>query len=239
MLRIAIVLVLLAAPPARAEDPRVSFARGKALLAEGEENAARSAFLRAAEAAPTWLLPQLELGELAVRRREGVAEARAALAALADGGVTNPRYHRVLGDLAELEGDDAAAVTAWRASLERLPEQVEVRLRMAAALERRGRHAEAAEAYAVALARNPSDLVVRARYASALEASGAWEEAREQLGILVRLQPGKEIPLRRLARFHERRGELDEARRLHQEADRAGRRGEPPRKMRPLPPSRR
>jgi len=237
MLRIVIVLALVLASAARAEDPRDSFARGKALLEQGDEVAARAAFLRAAEAAPTWLLPYLELGELAIRRRENVVEVRAEMRALADIGEGNPRYHRIQGDLAELEGDDAAAIEAWRTSLALLPEQTDVRLRMATALERLGRHEEAAEAYAAVLAADPGDLVVRARHAAALEAAGRWEEAREQLRTLVRLQPGKEIPLRRLARFCERRGELEEARRLHEEADRLARRGPPQRRMRPLPPS--
>src|SRR5690606_647789 len=239
MRSIVILLAFVVASAARAEDPRAAFARGKALLEQGDETAARAAFLEAAEAAPTWLLPYIELGELAVRRREGVAEARAELRARAESGERNPRYHRLLGDLAELDGDDAAAVEAWRRSLGLLSEQVEVRLRMAAALERLGRHEEAADAYALVLAHDPGDVVVRARHAAALEAAGRWDEAREQLRTLVRLQPGQELPLRRLARFHERRGELQEARRRNEAADaRARRRPREPR-MRPLPPSKR
>lgn len=239
MHRFFALLILLFASTAQgsAQDARAHFDRGKARLADGDQAGAREAFLLSVEAAPTWLLPWLELGELAVARREGVEEAREALRALGPPG-SNPRYHRILGDLAELAGDDEAAVGAWRNSLAVLAWQDEVRLHMAAALERLGRPAEAAEEYAHLVERHPGDLVVLARLAHALEAAGAYESAREALETLVRYQPGQEIPLRRLARFLERRGELEAARRAHAEADRVGRKGAP-RKMRPLPPSRR
>lgn len=236
LLLVLSLLLISSSAQATAGDARASFALGKARLEQGDEVGAREAFLLSTKAAPTWLLPWLELGELAVRRREGIGEARQALAALEASGARNPRYHRILGDLAELAGEDEAAVAAWGASLARLPEQDDVRLRMASALERLERHEEAAQAYARLLARNPADLIVRARHAHALEAAGAYEAAREELETLVKLQPGKEIPLRRLARFLERRGEVERARRIHAEADRVGQRP-PPRKMRPLPPS--
>lgn len=235
---VSLALLFASLAQASVDDPRALFELGKARLEAGDEVGAREAFLRSSEEAPTWLLPWLELGELAVRRREGVEEAREALLALQESAGRNPRYFRILGDLLELLGEDEGAVEAWQVSLTRFPEQDEVRLRMAAALERLGRPEEAASAYSRLLYRNPSDLVVRARHAHALEASGAYDEAREELETLVKLQPGKEIPLRRLARFFERRGELEAARRLHAEADRVGQRGAP-RKMRPLPPSRR
>lgn len=234
------LLVLLSTQAAQAspQEARAAFHRGKARLEAGDESGARAAFVRACEEAPTWLLPWLELGELAARRREELGATREALLRLEGAGAKNPRYHRILGDLAERLGEDEAAAAAWGASLARLPSQDEVRLGRASALERLGRHAEAAGEYARLLARNPRDLVVRARHAHALEAAGEPLAAREELETLIKLQPGQEIPLRRLARFFERQGELAAARRLHAEADRVGRRG-PPRKMRPLPPSRR
>lgn len=231
-----LLLVLASTAHASVQEARTHFTQGKELLEAGDQAGAREAFLRAVEEAPTWHLPWLELGELAIERREGVAEVRTALLEVAVPG-GNPRYHRILGDLAELDGDDAAAVDAWEASLARHGSQDDVRLRRAAALERLGRAEEAVEAYAILVARNPADLVVRARHAHALEAAGEYEAAREALETLVRFQPGQEIPLRRLARFLERRGEVEAARRAHAEADRLGQRG-PPRKMRPLPPSR-
>ncbi len=237
MVRVLVLMLLLLASRAHgsAQDARAHFDEGRARLAEGDQAGARAAFLRAVDASPTWILPWIELGELAVARREGVREAREGLLAL-DAPVGNPRFFRVLGDLAELDGDDAAAVAAWRTSLEADGRQDELRLRRAAALERLGRPAEAAEEYARILASQPADRVVLARHAHALEAAGDFEAARAALEALVRLQPGKEIPLRRLARFLERRGAHEEARRVHAEADRAANKG-PPRKMRPLPPS--
>lgn len=235
-----LLLLCLWSTPAWAgvEAARSAFAAGRAALEAGEQGEALRHFEQAASHAPTWLLPSLELGQLAARRKEGVEEARARLLALEAAGAKNPRFHRILGDLAELLGDEAQAVDAWRRSLELLPNQEEVLRQRAGALERLGRFDEAVEVHGRLVALYPHDLVYRARLAHALEQAGKFDEARTQLRILVDRQPGKEAPLRRLARFHERRGEAREAARWHREADRAGQRP-PERRMRPLPPSRR
>lgn len=232
------LFLLLASLPAHGgvEEAREAHARGLAALEAGDEAGARRAFLQATEEAPTWILPALDLGDLAAKRKDGVGEARALLLRVGPYGKGNPRLHRLLGDLGEIEGNDAAAAAAWEESLRLLGDQERVRAARAAALERLGRHGEAAEEYGRLVADHPHDLVYRARFAHALEQAGAFAEARAQLRILVERQQGQEAPLRRLARFHERRGEVEEARRLHAQADRAGNRP-PERKLRPLLPS--
>jgi tetratricopeptide (TPR) repeat protein len=238
-MRIWIPLLLLWCSPAWAgvDTARSAFAAGRAALEAGEQARALEAFQAAADHAPTWLLPALEIGELAAQRREGMEEARARLAALEPAGASNPRFHRVVGDLLELLGQERQAVDAWGRSLELLPDE-EVLRKKAGALERLGRHLEAVEAYGRLVALHPHDFVYRARLAHALEQAGKHEEAQAQLRILVDRQPGKEAPLRRLARFYERRGQQQEAARWHREADRAGGR-QVERRMRPLPASRR
>lgn len=224
-----------AAPPGRE-----AYARGMSALEAGDHAAARAAFEAAWEQSRGWLLPRLELAELAVQRRERAAEERAALLAAAGPDSDVPRVHRLLAELAELEGDDAAAADSWSEAIERMPWSIDLRLRRAAVLYRLGRHAEAAEDWAHAVRARPDEPTLRWLLADALESAGRHDEARAQLEHAVRLEPGREAPLRRLARFLERRGEAIEARAIHAKADEVARRPPPQRRaLRPLPPSRR
>jgi len=224
-----------------AEAPgRDAFARGKAALEQGDDAAARAAFEEAVAASRGWLLPRLELAELAVRRRERVAEERAALLEAAGPDSDVPRVHRLLAELAELAGDDEAAARSWSEAIERMPRDVEMRQRRAAVLFRLGRHAEAAEDWDRVVRARPDEPHLRLLLADALESAGRADEARAHLETAIRLQPGKETPVRRLARFLERRGETGEAKVWHAKADAL--RDRPPapqRNLRPLLPSRR
>jgi len=103
---------------------------------------------RAMAAAPPPALPALppgdgeRLDEAARLLADGVALERAALllAAVPPGGA---RRDRLLGQLAELTGDDAGAVAAYERALAAEDDE-ELRLRRALALERLGRGGEAA-----------------------------------------------------------------------------------------------
>lgn len=227
------------APVPPAPDARSLYLRGRDALEKGEHALAREAFLAAAEALPTWLLPRLELGEIALARRENVVAARDELLAFARRGHDGARLYRLIGELSVEADDDATAADYLSRALAMRPDQPVLRVKRAGALERLGRPGEAADEYARALAATPDDLALRAVLASALEAAGRYDEARAELEELVRRQPGRANPLRRLARFHERRGDEAAAKAAHLRADKAEGTPPPKRKLRPLPPSKR
>ncbi|HWV39546.1 MAG TPA: tetratricopeptide repeat protein [Vulgatibacter sp.] len=241
---VPVLLLVLVTPAAAAAAAPATAARegvpslldwGRYLRSEDEPDVAEVGFDAAIERSPTWPLPYLERAELAIARREGVAEARADLERLAAANARNPRLHRLIGELAELSGDDDAAARSLSRSLDLLPERPQVRARYAAVLARLSRHDQAAAEYARVVEELPDDHGLRSRYADALEGAGRYKEARKQLDLLVKRQPGKEAPLRQLARFLERRGDRRGAAAMNAKADAAAGKQ---RNLRPLPPSR-
>jgi len=229
---------LLIAPVANAEPAREGVSSlldwGRYLRGDGDPDVAEVGFDAAIERAPTWPLPYLEQAELAIARREGVQEARAALLRLEPANAQMPRLHRLLAELAELSSDDEAAARSFEKALDLLPDQPTVRARYAAVLARLSRHDRAAAEYARVMEDLPGDHAMRSRYADALEGAGRYKEARQQLDLVVQRQPGKEAPLRQLARFLERRGDRKGAAAINAKAD--GVSGKQ-RNLRPLPPS--
>ncbi|WP_373045173.1 tetratricopeptide repeat protein [Vulgatibacter sp.] len=238
---VSILAATLLPSTALAQAPgRDAFARGQASLEAGDAAAARAAFEEAAAASRGWLLPRLELAELAVQRRERLAEERAALLEAAGADSDVPRVHRLLAELAELQGDDAAAAESWGAAIERMPYDHDLKQRRAAVLFRLGRFGEAATDWERVVRARPDEPHLRAQLADALEQVGRHEDARTHLDAAIRLLPGREAPVRRLARFLERRGEKREAAALHAQADRLrARPQQQQRNLRPLLPSKR
>lgn len=222
-------------------SPRDLYEKGRAALASGDDPTAIDAFRLAADAVPGWVHPRLELAELAVKRREGVTDARRALGVFAPSNPDLLRLHRLLGELAELDGDDEATAASFTRAIELAPfANGSFYEKRAIARARLGQHEEAVGDFREALRRLPDELHLRARLADSLEAAGRKDEARKELEALVRLQPDRESPVRRLARFLERTGDASGARAMHAKADRL--RSSPPRPtrdLRPLLPSRR
>ena len=234
-----LLLVFLIPTSAFATAPgRAAFERGRAALDAGDTAAARSAFEEAATQSRGWLLPRMELAELAVQRRERLEEERGALRDAAGPETDVPRVHRLLAQLSELLGDDAAAAASYGEAIARMPYEIDLRQRRAAVYFRLRLHAEAALDWDRCVRARPDEPHLRAQLADALEQIGRCDEAREQLRAMIRLEPAREAPVRRLARFLERRGENREAAAEHAKADRL--RAAPQREnrnLRPLLPS--
>lgn len=232
---------LLLPAPSHAQAPgRAAFEAGLAARENGDAAAARASFEKAVEASRGWLLPRLELAEMAVERRERLAEERAALLEAAGPDSDVPRVHRLLAELAELQGDDASAAASWGRVIDRMPYDVELRQRRATVLLRLDRHADAVSDLERVVRARPDEPHLRWLLADALESMGRHEDARLHLEHAIRLQPGREAPVRRLARFLDRRGAVVEAKSVHAKAD--GLRAQPQRdtrNLRPLLPSRR
>lgn len=209
-----------------------------AALEAGDDAAARSHLEQAVAESRGWLLPRLELAEMAVRRRERLAEEREALLREAGADSRVPRAQRLLAELAELLGDDEAAAAAWTRAIELRPGEADYHARRAAVLYRLGRFGEAADDWAVAARARPDEPHLQMQRAEALERAGRIAEARQAHEEAIRLQPGREMPVRRYARFLERQGFEREAAARHAEADRLRSRPLPERRnLRPLPPS--
>lgn len=219
------------------EQAYAAFSRGREAAAAGELPAAETAYREALAHAPGWILPDLELAELALRRREGLLTARVALEAQALRVHENPRLFRLLGALAAAQDDRAAAVPRWRRSLELAPDQPALREELALALDALGKAGEAAAEWRLLLARDPRSVTLQTRLAESLEAAGQKGEARLAYEAAVALEPDKALPLRRLARFLDRIGEAAAAAEAHAKADRLEGRAPAGRKLRPLRPS--
>jgi tetratricopeptide (TPR) repeat protein len=227
------------APPAAASapvrEPRLELliAGSRTLRAGGDAAGAREVLETALTLAPASDDVRLELAGQLVADGLELDRAGQLVAAARAGGA--PRAHALEGELAELRGDDAAAIAAYAASLEAAPD-VDVRVRRALALERLGRGEEALRELHVASQERPGDPVVRTRLAERYEAAGLFSAAEEQLVAAAEAAPDRPAEWDRLARFYARVGKPDRARAAEARA-RVASAPAPSRKLRPLPRS--
>lgn len=219
-------------PAARAPRLDVLVASARTLRGVGDVEGAREVLEVALTLAPASDEVRLELAELLAADGRELDRAAELVAAAREGG--GARAVALEGQLAELRGDDQAAVAAYAASLE-LAADPDVRLRRALALERLGRGDEALRELHQASRERPGDPVVRARLAERYEATGLLVAAEAELVAAAEGAPDRAVEWDRLARFYERIGRPDRARAAETKARLAA--GGRERKLRPLPRS--
>ncbi|WP_232287268.1 tetratricopeptide repeat protein [Anaeromyxobacter dehalogenans] len=230
-----------ATPPAPAAEPggrrprtEVLVARAEALRGDGDLEGAREILEAAFALAPGSGEARLALADLLVADGRELDRA-ATLIAGAPEAAAVPRRRVLAGRLAELRGDDAAAVAEYAAALD-LGADAEVRVRRALALERLGRGDEALLELHRASRERPGDALVRARLAERYEAAGLLPAAEAELVAAAEATPDRAAGWDRLARFYARTHREDKARAAEAKARAAA--GTPrERVLRPLLPS--
>jgi tetratricopeptide (TPR) repeat protein len=217
--------------PGAGLSPEELIAGARQLRSAGDHAAAQRLLEQAAVLAPDDVEVCFELADLLVADETDLDRAGAMLLAMSSG---HPRRDGVLGRLAELRGDPAAAEAAYARQLA-VQDDPEVRLRRALVLERLGRDAEATLELEGLRAADPADAVVRARLAERYEAAGRLTEAEAELRALAEAAPGRPEDWRRLAAFCTRHGLTEKARLAEARAREAEAR--PTRALRPLKPT--
>ncbi len=114
-------------------------------------------------------------------------------------------YH--LGRLASREGDERRAETLWRLTLELVPGEVPVLVRLAEAVAAQGRDDEARALFEQALLARPACVRARAGLAEIAMRAGDLEEARGQLERSVTDQPAASRPRYQLAGLYRQLGD--------------------------------
>lgn len=221
--------------PAPAIDPAVEIELARLARAQGRTDDASRHLELAITAAPSVASPQLDLAELLLEEGTDLERATALVDEADRLGAPGSRAPRLRGWIAELRGDDAAAVVAY-AQVLAVATDTDVRLRRGLLLQRLARWREAAEEVSRVLVERPNDRAAHAALAEIHEAEGRLGPAEGELLKLASLAPAEAVPQRKLAAFYRRHGDAEKAR----VADaRARSLDSPPRALRPLRPSRR
>jgi Flp pilus assembly protein TadD len=143
------------------------------------------------------------------------------------------RVGRYRGWLAELRGDDPAAVAEYQRVLAMRPDP-ELRLRRGVMLRRLGRLDEALAELERVASERPADRAARVAMADIYEAQGRLSEAEAALVSVAQLAPAEPGPQQQLVAFYRRHGQARKA----LDADARARALEgAPRSLRPLRPS--
>lgn len=187
---------LMAAVGRLSRSPQYFYELALDQLRSGNHANAASAFGRAASLDPGQALYARQharqlahLGQLELAR----AEAQRALAldpATADA-------HRLLGQIAEIGGDDAAAVSAYRAALARAPDELALHDLLARALVRLGQLEAAAEQYATLARLQAPGARAYGLYRQGLLAlvQGSCEQAELGLGVALEASGGSDASI--------------------------------------------
>jgi tetratricopeptide (TPR) repeat protein len=204
-------------------------------LERGGDSAAALAALDALAARElTWELPRLEAARLRLERGEDLETAARLLEQALALAPQSPRAHYLTGLLALERGQSHEALLALERALARREDYEEARQRAAGLALDAGDWLKAEHHFRALVRRDPASLSAGLGLARALEAQGRLEDAERELRRLLVDQPTSGVARRRLADLLERAGRTREAERLRQEEGRP-----PPRRMRPLRPSRR
>jgi predicted Zn-dependent protease len=222
-----------AAPEApTSPPPEVLVARARALRVQGDAAGAQELLETAFRATPAQDDVRLELADLLVCDGREPARAAALLEGMRLRG--GARWNVVAGRLAEVRGDDGAAVDLYARALA-AADDPDVRFRRALALERLARADEATAELERVRASRPDDALASAHLAERYEASGRTGDAEAQLRAAAEAQPDRAAGWERLARFYARTGHPAAASEALARAREAGGRGG--RSLRPLLPS--
>lgn len=216
----------------RQPRPDVLVARARAMRAEGDVAGARTRLEAALAAAPADDGARLELTDLLLADGRELDRAAALLAGV---GAPGARGALLSARLAELRGDDAAAVAAYALALE-AGDDPDARLRRGLALDRLGRAPEAIEELERVRADRPEDAIARGRLAALYEVAGRLPEAEREYRAVADARPDRVQGWDDLARFCERTGRHPEAR-IARERAKAARGTASARELRPLRPS--
>ncbi|MEM7352620.1 MAG: tetratricopeptide repeat protein [Acidobacteriota bacterium] len=125
------------------------------------------------------------------------------------GEVVEARFDYLLGGFLIQRGDDSGAIERLRRAIDRQPELIDARVKLANALARSRRGEEALSQYSAVLEREPSHGDARLRRAAVLLGLGRWQAAEADLEQVIELEPDDATPRARLAAARLMRGDVD------------------------------
>ena len=204
---------------------------------EAGDNAAALETLQALiQASPSSPLPRLEAARLRLKLGGDLDQTDQDLDVAASASLQNPQLHYLRGLVWEERGKPLHAVHAYEEALRLRPSYEEARFRLAGLCAATGDWLKAELHYRFLSTARPEWVQVRLQLAQAVEHQGRLADAEKILSHLKEEQPQNPQVLRPLAAFYERTGRAREAAKLLSAVPKLA---EPPRKMRPLKPSRR
>ena len=183
---------------------------------------------------PTWELSRLEAARLLLKLGGELDRAEAHLDIASALAPENPRAYYLRGLLLEERGRPLLAVQAYEVALLYRPSYEEARFRLAGLWVSQGDWLKAELHYRLLSRARPEWVQVRLLLAQVLEKQERPEDAERELLAARKLQPGNAVVTRRLADLYEQTGRQRLAEKLRKSLEPA-----PPRRMRPLKPSRR
>jgi tetratricopeptide (TPR) repeat protein len=227
----------VAAPPSSAPvpafDPTQELSLARTAQDEGRYRDASVHLERVIRADPAAFEPRMQLAELLLQQSIDLRHAGLLLREAEALRPEDVRVGRYRGWLAELRGDDAAAVAEYQRVLAMRPDP-ELRLRRGVMLRRLGRMEEALAELERVASERPADRAARASMAEIYEFQGRLGEAEAALVSIAQLAPADPLPQKQLVAFYRRHGQARKA----IDADARARALEgAPRSLRPLRPS--
>ncbi|MDC0707976.1 tetratricopeptide repeat protein [Stigmatella sp. ncwal1] len=230
------VWLILAGVLAGAMDVSANRGLTEALAREeaGDTAGALAAMESLINVSPRWELPRLEAARLLLKLGGGLDRAEAHLDAVSALAPENPRSHYLRGLLWEERGQPLRAAKAYEEALRYRPSYEDARFRVAGLWFAQGDLLKAEMHYRLLIKSRPEWVQVRILMSEVLEGQGRFEDAERELGAARQFQPDNVPVKRRLADLYERTGRPRLAEKL-----RATLESSPPKRMRPLKPSRR
>lgn len=201
----------------------------------GDSEGALEALQVLVRAAPTDVLPRLESARLRLKLGGDVARVEEDLGVAAAADPSNPHLHYLRGLVWEERGKPFRAVHDYEQALAVRPDYEDARFRVAGLCASLGDWIKAELHYRFLSRARPEWVQVRLQLIQALEHQGRGADAERELVRLREEQPGNVLVLRRLAELYERTGRKREAARVRALLQPPA----PPKKMRPLRPSKR
>jgi tetratricopeptide (TPR) repeat protein len=184
---------------------------------------------------PAEALPRVEAARLLLKVGGNLDEAEADLDVAAAVAPENPRVHYLRGLLWEERGQPLRAARAYEVALYYRGSYEDARFRLAGLWASLGDWLKAELHYRLLSRQHPEWVQVRLQLVRVLEEQGRAGDAEQELLQLKGEQPANALVLRRLAELYERTGRSKLAAKLRASLEPPA----PPKKMRPLRPSRR
>jgi tetratricopeptide (TPR) repeat protein len=233
----AMLWLLVAGTLAVATDVPVSGDLTTALAQEssGDGAGALESVEAVVRAWPAEALPRVEAARLLLKLGGSLDRVEAHLDVAAAMAPENPRVHYLRGLLWEERNQLPRAARAYELAVFYRASYVDARFRLAGVWASLGDWLKAELHYRLLARAHPEWVQVRLQLARVLEEQGRGPDAEKELLLLQSEQPANALVIRRLAELYERTGRAKLAARLRASLEPPA----PPKKMRPLRPSRR
>lgn len=203
--------------------------------ASGDTSGALESVEAVVQAWPNQALPRVEAARLLLKLGGNLDQVEAHLDVAASAAPENPRVHYLRGLLWEERGQPLRAARSYEQALFYRASYEDARFRVAGLWASQGDWLKAEMHYRLLSRSRPEWVQVRLQLIQTIEQQGRVADTEKELLLLKNEQPSNALVLRHLAEFYERTGRPQLAARVRASLEPPA----PPKKMRPLRPSRR